>query len=115
MHISSTEAAIMIILACSALLCQLVYIPILERWDYAPRWTHITVVIGVFLIGMTMLVFCVLGIIPWLSFWLLVYSSIAWGIPIIRWYGRKMEHDTEQAEEYKNGATHDTARSTGQR
>jgi hypothetical protein len=100
---SETELTIVAVLVAAALLCQFVYIPVLDRWNYSPRWTHITVIIGNFLIGMTFLVFCILGILPWLAFWLLVYTNVAWGLPIIHWYGRKQEQDTEEAKEYHNG------------
>jgi hypothetical protein len=99
---SETMGLIVVVLSLSSLF-SVGYTQILERWDYEPRWTHITVVIGVFFIGMTMMVFSLLGIISWRSFWLLVYSSIAWGIPVVYWYGRRQTRDAEEAQRYHCG------------
>jgi hypothetical protein len=82
-----------------------VYVAILHRWDYSPRYTHVTVIIGNACIGFTMLAFVLLGILPWLAFWLLLYTNIVWGIPVIIWYGRKVAQDQEVAQSYQNGST----------
>jgi hypothetical protein len=52
-----------------------------------------------------MLAFVLLGILPSLAFWLLLFSNIAWGIPVIIWYGRKVAQDEEVAQSYQNGST----------
>jgi hypothetical protein len=77
-----------------------VYVAILHKWDYSPRYTHVTVIIGNALIGFTILAFVLLGILPWLAFWLLLYTNIAWGLPVIFWYGRKIAQDEEVAQSY---------------
>jgi hypothetical protein len=75
------------------------YCWLLSQITYAPRYTHMTVVAGNAFIGLTMLVFCALGILPWLAFWLLLYANIAWGIPVIIWWGRKTT-DQQAAAKY---------------
>jgi hypothetical protein len=68
----------------------MLYIRILDKWGksprpYAPDLTWVTVVIGNLLIGLSFLLFAILGEISLRAFWLLVALNFAWGLPVIIW------------------------------
>lgn len=89
-----------------------IYAIILNKLDYSPHLTWLTVVVGNAMIGGVIALFCGLGVLPWLSFQLLFAVNLAMGLPIIVWQigqnnGRQLMKLARNAKEPPHAPTYE--------